>query len=88
MTIKRCNYSALYPRYERVVEKINLLLKLGFKLSDERGFEAKDVITGHNSSGFMFFYVLQFIKKSSVLNENAHVFLYTTKRPLLLHSSR
>lgn len=61
MTIKRCNYSALHLWYERVVEKINLLLKLGFKLSDERGFEAKDVITGRNSSvpqalcSFMYF---------------------------------
>jgi len=32
-----------------VWKKINLLLKLGFKLNDERWFGAEDMITGHNS---------------------------------------
>lgn len=50
MTSKKLNYSALYLWYERgVLKKTHLLLKLVFKLSDERGLGAEDTITGHIS---------------------------------------
>lgn len=50
MTSKKLNYSALYLWYERGMEKkINLLLKLSFKLSDQSGSGAEDMIMGHNS---------------------------------------
>lgn len=50
MTSKKLNYSALYLWYERGLgRKINLLIKLGFKLSDERYVGAENMITGHNS---------------------------------------
>lgn len=35
----------------------------------------------NSTSGFMSFHALQFIKKSSVVNQNVRGFLYITKNP-------
>lgn len=50
MTSKKLNYSVLYLWYEKGLErKINLLIKFGFKQSDERWVGAENTVTGHNS---------------------------------------